>query len=165
MAKKAKKNGHEPFKTTNQGRKELSIEEMFELIVKVEYGLTLHRVEEILDTFHGRVNELAKRGWAEGSSLKTLEVAALGNARSMSVDDAYEMSDGFWVKEDDKGEPVQVLVEDFDLVPSLTKKELDFFNWVMGKGVIQLMPVEGGDHSFMIGVINNYPESVILVKP
>ena len=168
MAKKAKKNGHKPFKTTNQGRREKNIEDIdliFKLTLMAKYGLTFDRADEILSSFQERVNELAKRGLAKTSSLKTIEVAALENAKSMSVNDAYEMADGFWVKEDDNGKPVQALVEDFDLVPPLTKKELDFFNWVMGKGVIQLMPVEDGDRSFMIGVINNYPESVILVKP
>ena len=168
MAKKAKKNGHKTFKTTNQGRREKNIEDIdviFKLTLIVKFGMTFDRADEILSSFQERVNELAKRGLAETSSLKTIEVAALENAKSMSVNDAYEMADGFWVKEDDNGKPVQALVEDFDLVPPLTTKELDFFNWVMGKGVIQLMPVEDGDRSFMIGVINNYPESVILVKP
>ena len=165
MAKKAKKNDHESFKTTNQGRKELSTEKMFELLVKVEYGLTLDRADEILDTFHGRVNELAKRGWAEGSTLKTLEIATLENARTMSVNDAQKKFDGCWFQNDEHGNTVQILTEKFELLPPLTKKELDFFNWAISKGEIQLMPIEDGDRTFMIGVINNYPESVILVKP
>ena len=65
----------------------------------------------------------------------------------------------------DENTLTNLLTENYELVPPLTKKELAFLNWIMKEGEILLLPIEGKNGDFMIGVINNYPESVILVKP
>ena len=161
MVKKVKKNGYEPFKTTTQGRGNMNFYEMFAMFVMVKFALTLERAEQIRSTFYDRVAELINGWMAECSTIKTIEVATLGNARTMSMSDAYEISDGCWAKLDNNGEPVQVLVEDFELIPPLTRKELDFFNWAVAGGEVYPLPIYDGYRIHTIVVDNNYPESVI----
>lgn len=176
MAKKAKKNGHESFKTTNNIRsinqsKSLvdlmakgNIEEAFMKIAKDDFGLAPKRADYILSSFVNRISQLADKAWSDDLTLQTIEIATIENSRSIQVDEAVEVGNGIWVKRDNNGEPIQLLTEDYELVPPLTKKELAFLNWAMKEGEIKLLPIKGKNGNFMIGVINNYPESVILIK-
>lgn len=177
MEKKAKKNEHESFKTTNKGRSinqskllvdlvaKGNIEEAFMKIAKDDFGLAPKRADYILSSFVDRISQLADKAWSDDLTLQTIEIATIENSRSMQVDEAVEVGNGIWVKRDNNGEPIQLLTEDYELVPPLTKKELAFLNWAMKEGEIQLLPIKGKNGDFMIGVINNYPESVILIKP
>lgn len=177
MAKRTKKNEHESFKTTNKGKsinesKSLvefaakgNIEEAFMKIAKDDFGLAPKRADYILSSFVDRISQLADKAWSDDLTLQTIEIATIENSRSMQVDEAIEVGNGIWVKRDSNGESIQLLTEHYELVPPLTKKEVAFLNWAMKEGEIQLLPIKGKNDDFMIGVINNYPESVILIKP
>ena len=177
MEKKNKKNEHEPFKTTNKGRSikptksfidsmiEGNNKKEFMKTVKDKFGLNAKRADFILSLFFDRIVQLASMAWDKDLPIKTIEVASIENARSIQKDEAVNMSDGIWVKKNSNGVVVQFLTEKYKLVPPLTKKELAFLNWVIDEDGIHLLEIKGSNGEYMIGVINNYPESVILVKP
>lgn len=173
MSKKTKKNDHASFNTTNLGRNinqsnslvDLMTKGTFTINVKKNFGLTLTRADYILSLFVNRISQLADKAWSDDLTLQTIEIATIENARTIQLDEVVDMGNGIWVKSNNNGEAVQLLTENYELVPPLTKKELAFLNWIMKEGEILLLPIESKNGDFMIGVINHYPESVILVKP